>query len=156
MGCNYTDPQSLKEQDDDPSDRFNTSTLGSRGPFIRDEQTVNVFILALLSAITATTVPFDTRWVAERNTLQFTKNVIYKAKTDGSLRNQKGQSFSLIEVKPRIRGTDLSIRVQETAQIAAWISHNKIRAHDPDKKCEYVPSFPLSSRIGVALPCPLT
>lgn len=32
-------------------------------------QTVNVFLLTLLSAITATTVPFETRWLAERNAM---------------------------------------------------------------------------------------
>ena len=106
------------------------------GGRIRDEQTVNVFILALLSAVTAATTPFHTRWVAERNTMVFEKNVRYVAMTDGRLRDRDDRSLSLIEVKPRKRGGDVSIRVQESAQIAAWISENKVRSHDPDINCE--------------------
>ena len=135
-------PLSPKEQEtpeDDPNDGFYTPAQGPGGGYIRDEQTVNVFILALLSAITATTVPFDTRWVAERNAMEFRKNVRYVARTDGHLRNRKDQSFSLIEVKPRKRANDISIRVQETAQMAAWISQNNIPSHDPNQNCEYVP-----------------
>ena len=80
----------------------------------------------------------------------FKKNVRYIARTDGHLRNRKGQSFSLIEVKPRRRRKDVSIRVQESAQMAAWISQNKIKSHDPGQKCEYVP--PLPTYLGMPLP----
>lgn len=110
--------------DEDPKDGFYTPMRGSRGQLIRDEQTVNVFLLALLSAITAATVPFHTRWLAERNAMVFQKNVQYVARTDGHLRKKNGQSSCLIEVKPRPRRrpNDVSIRVQESAQMAAWIS----------------------------------
>ena len=101
-------------------------------------------------------VPFGTRWVAERNSFRFHRNVTYTARTDGHLRNQKGQSFSLIEVKPRERVNHISIRMQETAQIAAWILDKKIRFYDPDNKCEYVPRFLPSSRIRVAFTLKLT
>ena len=120
----------------DPNDEVYTPTRGPGGRYIRDEQTVNVFILALLSTITATTVPFDTRWVAERNAMVFRKNVWYVARTDGHLLNRKNRSLGLIEVKPRMRGKDISIRVQETAQMAAWISQEKVDSHDPNKSCE--------------------
>lgn len=81
----------------------------------------------------------------------FQKNVRYIARTDGHLRNREGQSFSLIEVKPRMRPKDdVSIRVQESAQMAAWISQNKIKSHDPGQKCEYV--SPLPTYLGTLLP----
>lgn len=80
----------------------------------------------------------------------FKKNVRYIARTDGHLRNREGQSFSLIEVKPRRRENDVSIRVQESAQMAAWISQNQIKSHDPGQKCEYV--APLPTYLGMPLP----
>ncbi|KAM0794067.1 hypothetical protein BDR22DRAFT_978061 [Usnea florida] len=120
----------------DPNDEVYAPTPGPGGRYIRDEQTVNVFILALLSTITATTVPFETRWVAERNAMVFRKNVWYVARTDGHLRDRKNRSLSLIEVKPRKTGNDISIRVQETAQMAAWISQENLDFHDPNKSCE--------------------
>ena len=132
---------SLEERDmaDDSRDQdYYTPARGPKGQLIRDEQTVNVFLLTLLSAITATTVPFETRWLAERNAMVFQKKVRYIARTDGHLRNKRGPSFSIIEVKPRKRKDDVSIRVQESAQLAAWISHHAVRSHDPDKDCEYV------------------
>ena len=119
------------------------------GHFIRDEQTVNVFLLAFLSAITAGTAPFHTRWVAERNAMLFRKNVEYVARTDGQLRNDHGRSFSLIQVKPRKRGADVSIRIQETAQMAAWISENQVESHDPYSNYEYVPSLPNHCRLEI-------
>ena len=131
-------PKEQKTPIGDPNDEVYAPTPGSGGRYIRDEQTVNVFILALLSSITATTVPFDTRWVAERNAMVFRKNVWYIARTDGHLQNRKHRSLSLIEVKPRKRENDISIRIQESAQMAAWISQEKIDSHDPNKTCEYV------------------
>ena len=139
MMLTFLIPKELETPENDPRDAFYTPEQGPDGRYIRDEQTVNVFLLALLSAITATTVPFDTRWVAERNAMVFRRNVKYEARTDGHLRNMKDQSFSLIEVKPRKRAKDVSIRVQESAQMAAWISQNNITSHDPNQNCEYVP-----------------
>lgn len=65
----------------------------------------------------------------------FKKNVQYIAKTDGHLQSKRRQTFSLIEVKPRKRAGDVAIRVQESAQIAAWISHNEVKSHDPETNC---------------------
>lgn len=117
---------------------FYTPGLNARGQPIKDEQTVNVFLLAFLSAFTATQVPFHTRWVAERNALVFEKSVKYVARTDGHLRDRNGNSRSLIEVKPRDRGGKRSaIRVQESAQMVAWISRTNLSSHDYEKDCRY-------------------
>ena len=77
----------------------------------------------------------------------FRKNVEYVAQTDGRLRNNKNRSFGLIEVKPRSRGNDISIQMQEAAQIAAWISENDVVSHDPSINCEYGPPFPRTMMI---------
>lgn len=56
---------------------------------VKDEQTVNVFLLAFLSAITSSIVPFHTRWVAERNKLVYERGgSTYNAITDGYLRDK--------------------------------------------------------------------
>lgn len=127
-------------------DKFNTPGFMAEGQLIKDEQTVNVFLLAFLSAITATTVPFHTRWLAERNAMVYEKKVRYVARTDGHLRGATGQTYSLIEVKPRRRKDgDVSIRIQESAQMAAWLTQNRKESHDPYKKCRYrrYPIIPL-------------
>jgi hypothetical protein len=117
-------------------DDFNTPGLNTRGQPIKDEQTVNVFLLAFLSALTATTVPFHTRWLAERNAMVYQKEVRYVARTDGHLRDEAGRTFSLIEVKPRRRKRiDVSIRMQESAQMAAWLTQNVEESHDPYEDC---------------------
>ena len=70
--------------------------------YVRDEQ-IEFFHPCFLLAATSTTVPFHTRWVTERNSMIFRKNVQYSyvAGTDGRLRNDKNRSFGLIGVKPR-------------------------------------------------------
>lgn len=124
--------------DDDPSDGFYTPGVDTQGHPIKDEQTVNVFLLAFLSAITATIVPFHTRWLADRNAMIFQKRVRYVARTDGYLRGENSESYSLIEVKPRKRGHNIAIRVQESAQMAAWISQSGTSSHNPMKDCRYL------------------
>jgi len=126
----------LPTPDDPHDDDFNTPGLNARGQPIKDEQTVNVFLLAFLSAITATTVPFHTRWLAERNAMVYQRKVRYVARTDGYLRDRGGQSYGLIEVKPRLRiDSDASIRIQESAQMAAWLTQKKEESHDPYQEC---------------------
>lgn len=119
-------------------DNIYTPEYTAEGQLIKDEQTVNVFLLAFLSAITATTVPFHTRWLAERNAMVYEKKVRYVARTDGHLRSSAGQTYSLIEVKPRRRKVDdVLIRIQESAQMAAWLTQDEKESHDPYTKCRY-------------------
>ena len=111
-----------------------TPVKDSKGYLIKSEQTVNVFLIAMLSAATATIIPFRVRWVAEQNGLRFyQQGVTYAARTDGHLRDSNGKSRCIIEVKPRERFNDLKIRVQESAQMAAWISDYDIKSHNPNR-----------------------
>ena len=110
------------------------------GQPIKDEQTVNSFLLAFLTALSATDVAFRTQWQADRVLFVFRENnITFKARVDGIL-SSGGFKRGVIEVKPRVR-TDVrefNVRHQETAQTAAWISQEKINSHDPTKKCESV------------------
>lgn len=121
-----------------PEDGFFTPGLDPQGQPIKDEQTVNVFLLAFLSALTASSVPFHTCWVAERNTLLYQRTVRYIAKTDGHLRDSNNGSRSIIEVKSRVRADDTMIRVQESAQMAAWIKQTRLESHDHESDCRYL------------------
>ena len=124
------------EPKSDPEDYSYFPPPSFKGPRIRDEQSVNVFLLTFLAAITATTVPFHTRWYAERNNMLFKKRVKYNARTDGHLRKADDQIFSLIEVKPHARDDhSVRIRMQESAQMAAFISQYNVKSHDPEKDC---------------------
>ena len=88
-------------RDRDSPDTAPTPNLNSRGRLLKDEQTANVFLIAFLSSITATSVPFHTRWVAERNGLAFElEGSKYNTRTDGRLRDKGGRSRCIIEVKP--------------------------------------------------------
>ena len=138
----YNDDEE-KDDDEGGTPEYITPEPGVPTPFsgrnnqpVKDEQTVNVFLLAFLSALTASSVPFHTRWVAERNTFVYENKVRFVAKTDGHLRDCNGETRSLIEVKSRRRVNDVQIRVQESAQMAAWIKQTKLNAHDHEKDCK--------------------
>lgn len=132
-----SDESSDPNAPDNPhDDDFVTPGRNAKGQPIKDEQTVNVFIIAFLSAITATTVPFHTRWLAERNAMVYQKKVRFVARTDGHLRDRAGHTHSLIEVKPRQRKEGaVAIRMQESAQMAAWLTENGVESHDPHEEC---------------------
>ena len=79
-------------------------------------------------------------------------NVQYVARTDAHLRKHKDQSFSLLEVKRRRGCDDVSSCVQETAQMAAWISENWIAiSHWVKKTPARIPAEDTDIRV-VALP----
>ena len=132
----YADLFAREDLSDTTIDFGDTSYAPSPGPLVLDEQTVNMFLLNLLVAITVKSVPFPTLWSAQRNSLLFRGKVQYSARTDGHLRNEHGQVYSLIEVKPYGRSDNpIGIRLQESAQIAAYISQSGTKDHNPDEDC---------------------
>ena len=133
-----TDRLAREDIDNTTADLEDTSYISTPSPPPLDEQTVNMFLLNLLMAITAETVPFHTRWSARRNSLLFKGKVQYSARTDGHLRSKHDQIYGLIEVKPHGRiDNPIGIRLQESAQIAAYISQSGIKEHNPDNDCRY-------------------
>ena len=148
-----TKPFGYRKGRRDSDSPFPSPIVDSQGRLIKDEQTVNVFLIAFLSSITATSVPFHTRWVAERNGLFYQlDDSEYNARTDGHLRDKNGNSRCIIEVKPRKRNSDVKIRVQESAQMAAWISQSGVKSHDPMKDCRYSPLTLKCERLELILP----
>ncbi|KAL9629035.1 MAG: hypothetical protein Q9164_007049 [Protoblastenia rupestris] len=95
----------------------------SEGPPVKDEQTVNIFLILFLVALTATNIDMRTKWVGEQAEYQFERHgMAFKARTDGYLKAGTDQARCIIEVKPiRRKNKFKNIRHQESAQIAAWI-----------------------------------
>ncbi|KAL9110950.1 MAG: hypothetical protein Q9227_004565 [Pyrenula ochraceoflavens] len=87
-----------------------------------DEQTVNTALVSLLSAITMLMKDLNVEWTLHQRTFNISTNM--KARTDGILRDRRsGKPLAILEVKsaPRFFRRD-HIRMQEGAQMAAWIS----------------------------------
>lgn len=121
---------------------------------VRDEQIVNFALLASLDAITVRCAPKGTpMWSPERRGFQVRKGdvKIYEARVDGILKKRgSDEILAIIEVKPCMRDSTLAIRMQETAQMAAWICQhppletdlNDARS-DPTKRFRFVTSMTL-------------
>ncbi|KAI1735405.1 hypothetical protein F4680DRAFT_453092 [Xylaria scruposa] len=102
-------------------------------PLIEDEQIVNTALLLYLNALTIHCKTIKGDWTIHRHpfvvkTTEKTK--VYEARVDGYLkRRADGEVMALVEVKPFIRYSDPSgdgqaVKMQETAQVAAWISQH--------------------------------
>ncbi|KAL9093511.1 MAG: hypothetical protein Q9165_003906 [Trypethelium subeluteriae] len=109
-------------------------------PIRNDEQIVNSALLTFLRCLTGYKRAPNAQWDMTRHRLTFenipssdTKGFkVYSADTDGLLRAEDGHTvLAIIEVKPYIRQHDRnSIRMQETAQMVAWIREAAQKQHD--------------------------
>lgn len=97
---------------------------------ISDEQIVNMALLLYLQALLINFCGIGADWTPERRALIVKKKdgqKVYEARVDGFLRYQGDQNnpiLAIVEVKPCIRDINPSldsIRMQEGAQMAAWI-----------------------------------
>ncbi|KAH7306016.1 hypothetical protein B0I35DRAFT_443701 [Stachybotrys elegans] len=99
---------------------------------IEDEQIVNTALLLFLNALTLH-FPNEVKgeWTLRRHPLRMKSNSnpkVYEARVDGFLRlnNEEREPAAIVEVKPFLRErTDAisrDIRMQEAAQMAAWVS----------------------------------
>ncbi|GES66237.1 hypothetical protein BO78DRAFT_412610 [Aspergillus terreus] len=90
-----------------------------------DEQIVNTALVNFLKAIVEHFPSVTSTWTIHRKVYKARfSNTEYEARTDGYLRG-KGDSDAraLIEVKPCLRRTNaLKIRMQESAQMVAWLN----------------------------------
>lgn len=96
-------------------------------PPANDEQIVNVALVLLLNAVTIHFVP-NADWTLHRRAFQIGNKKSgkgFEARVDGFLRRLSDDKImAILEVKPCVRQKQrASIRMQESAQIAAWISH---------------------------------
>ncbi|KIX04749.1 uncharacterized protein Z518_05619 [Rhinocladiella mackenziei CBS 650.93] len=94
-------------------------------PPTNDEQTVNSALVDFLEALTIRHVE-NASWNIERKAFELgdKKDEGYEARVDGLLRRQSdGRVLAILEVKPCVRcHHQVDIRMQESAQMAAWIS----------------------------------
>ena len=97
---------------------------------ISDEQIINMALLLYLQALLINIRGIGADWTPERRALIVKKKdgqKVYEARVDGFLRYQSDKSnpiMAIVEVKPCIRDINPNsepIRMQEGAQMAAWI-----------------------------------
>lgn len=113
-------PQSGTLSDYSPMD----AGLAANFPATEDEQIVNTALILFLNAVTIHFgVPAD--WTLHRKALRLGEkgNRGFEARVDGFLRSYKDEIKAILEVKPCTRDSKIDkIRMQEGAQMAAWIS----------------------------------
>lgn len=103
---------------------------------VKDEQIVNTALILFLRAVT---MHYDTRahWSLHRHKFKLGEidEEIFEARVDGYLRSLRDdQVKAIIEVKPFPRIEDRSgIRMQEGAQMAAWISNYPDKNPEPER-----------------------
>jgi len=115
---------------------------------IQDEQIVNTALIEYLNALVIHFTELKANWTLHRLPLvardrQRVKT--YEARVDGYLkRRQDGKPLAIIEVKPFRRGRKWqAIRMQESAQMAAWINQHRpdtSKLSDKKQKMKYVPT----------------
>ncbi|KAF2964059.1 hypothetical protein GQX73_g9512 [Xylaria multiplex] len=89
-----------------------------------DEQFISSALILLLNALSMCCQDVTGHWVPERQsfTLAAGCKKAYEARVDGVFRSRTGDVKAIVEVKPCPRNLKvMEIRMQETAQMAAWI-----------------------------------
>ena len=103
-----------------------------------DEQIVNMALVLFLNALTMFHPEVRADWTPHRR--QFCLSQSMKARTDGFLRHWNGDTpLAILEVKASLRSAkEQKIRMQEGAQMAAWIADQPetglIQGHGNDKR----------------------
>ncbi|EMT64115.1 hypothetical protein FOC4_g10010601 [Fusarium odoratissimum] len=106
---------------------------------IEDEQIVNTALVLFLNALTLHCDYAQGAWTIYRKTfvVKASATKVYEARVDGLLR-VKHRTCAIVEVKPLIRyGSEKTlhkIRMQETAQMAAWIAQDPPVLKKPNTK----------------------
>jgi hypothetical protein len=100
----------------------------------KDEQIVNTALMLLLNALTMSQ-GLRVSWTMHRIPLRAIFDPhSYEARTDGYLSDGKGNPHVLIEVKPMERNRrQPQIRMQESAQMVAWIKAYEDGVQGPRK-----------------------
>lgn len=105
-------------------------------PPTEDEQIVNAALLLFLNAITLH-FKISAKWSLHRKAFRFgnDNNKIFEARVDGYLLcTADSRIKAIVEVKPYLRsGKSKDIKMQEAAQMTAWISSDPDPMGDPRK-----------------------
>ncbi|KAI1287145.1 hypothetical protein F5Y03DRAFT_405770 [Xylaria venustula] len=117
-------PPTLLTPEDHPSPFLDPPMLKD----IEDEQIVNTALIDYLNALAIHCKDLEADWTLHRLGFIARNNEgkkSYEARVDGYLKSRNsGQPLVIVEVKPCSRkGNQNQIRMQESAQMAAWISH---------------------------------
>ncbi|PWY81524.1 hypothetical protein BO94DRAFT_144889 [Aspergillus sclerotioniger CBS 115572] len=93
-------------------------------PPVSDENLVNTYLLGLASLVTMSSEGVQAHWSQQRKAYKVRSKgaKLYEARTDGHLFLTEGkQTKAIVEVKAMARDDLPTVRMQETAEIAAWI-----------------------------------
>ncbi|PYH65241.1 uncharacterized protein BO88DRAFT_471623 [Aspergillus vadensis CBS 113365] len=142
LGLDTPEDTPVKSIPETPSPPQETSPpskeqVGVLFPPTRDEQIVNCALVIFMNALTA---PFKlaNNWTLHRKAFKADfGDASFEARTDGYLDDRQGNAQAIIEVKPVMRAKKLAaIRMQESAQMVAWVKSDGVQAYKLDK--EYV------------------
>ncbi|KAI1276910.1 hypothetical protein F5Y07DRAFT_408121 [Xylaria sp. FL0933] len=89
-----------------------------------DEQIISNALILLLNALSMCCKDVTGHWAPERKSFTLAADYKrgYEARVDGIFRTRAGDVKAIVEVKACVRGSkSAEIRMQETAQMAAWI-----------------------------------
>jgi hypothetical protein len=136
----------IGQQDESPSTAFSMSPIGQEAaailyPATRDEQIVNAALLLFLQAVSIHKLR-NPHWTLHRRIfkVEFPKGKL-EARTDGFLDLNIGgesQVKAIVEVKPFVRQKNVQVRMQESAQMVAWIASEPDATIEPKKVKQYV------------------
>ncbi|KAK2807043.1 hypothetical protein FQN50_005617 [Emmonsiellopsis sp. PD_5] len=106
-------------------------------PPVSDENVVNTSLVGFASAVSYSVPGVQAHWSQERKGFKVGgKKKLYEARTDGHMFiTRSSRSEVIIEVKPKRRDDSATVRMQETAEIAAWIYAE--RDDKPKKESKY-------------------
>lgn len=122
-------------------------------PATKDEQIVNASLLVFLNALTVHFDDVSSNWTLHRKAFKAKfEGAEYEARTDGYLHDNRGNTKVLLEVKPGVRNTKLSlIQIQESAQMVAWIASDNPAAQEAHKT--YVGTWSAVTLLNILYQC---
>ncbi|KAJ8128154.1 hypothetical protein O1611_g5484 [Lasiodiplodia mahajangana] len=139
-------PQSLRYTNPlTPTSPISAAEAKEMAESINDEQIVNTALILLLNALSMCSKKVKARWTLQRESLILGKKAtpseeavkMFEARVDGILQSRDHKVKAIVEVKPCLRESkDTEIRMQETAQMAAWICHHPPDTNEMRKKEE--------------------
>ncbi|KAK2801625.1 hypothetical protein FQN50_007686 [Emmonsiellopsis sp. PD_5] len=121
----FSDPETPADNLDRDPDFRDRQADKEAFPSVSDENVVNTGLVCFASVVTYSINGVKAHWSQERKGYKVGEKKgtkLYEARTDGHLfLPNDGNSKVIVEVKPMMREESARVRMQETAQMAAWI-----------------------------------